>query len=325
MERLNQDIKNKQFQRLYLLYGSESYLRRNYMKSLKNGIIGDDTMNYTYFEGKDTDVNAIKEMGETMPFFAEKRLIVIENSGLVKSGGDALAEYLKEIPDYLYIVMAEPEADKRTKLFKTFTSKGTAVEMVPLTGQKQKTWIAGMLSKQGKKMTERDIEHLILVAGDDMVNLQSEVNKLIDYTGDRDVVTASDVDEIVTRQIGDHIFKMVGAMGMRNQTLALKYYNDLLLRREPPFKILAMVARQFNLLLQTKELVSKRYTSKDIAAKIKVNPYFVKEYIEQAGKFDQETLRRALEACVRADEDIKYGRVKDELSVELLVVEFSGR
>lgn len=323
MERLNSDIKSGQYKQLYLLYGEEGYLRRNYMKSLKKGIIGDDDMNYTYYEGKDITISAVRDMGDTMPFFAERRLIVIENSGWCKSGGDALADYIDAIPSYLYIVLVEPEVDKRTKLFKKIKNDGTAVEMVAYTGDKQKLWVASLLKKNDKKMTERDIEHLISLTGDDMVNIQSEVDKLVNYVGERQVITARDADDIVTRQIGDHIFKMVDAMGQRNQRLALSYYYDLLSRREAPFKILALVARQFNLLLQTKELVGKRDMDKDIAAKIKVNPYFVKDYKRQAANFDYDTLRRALEACAKADEDIKFGRMSDKLSVELLVVEFS--
>ena len=323
MERLNQDIKNNNFQKLYLLYGSETYLRRNYMKSLKKAIIGDDDMNYSYFEGDGTDIKAFIELSETMPFFSDKRLIILENTGLVKSGGDELSEYLKQIPDYLYVIMVEAEIDKRTKLYKTFNSKGTAVEMNPLTGEKQAAWITGILSKSGKKMTVNDIGYLVSLTGDDMVNIQSELEKLINYVGDRQIINAGDAEQIVTRQIGDHIFKMVDAMGKRDQSQALGYYYDLLAKREPAFKILALVIRQFNLILQAKELSEKRYTDKDIASKIGVNPYFVKDYIRQGRNFDFDTLYRALEACAQADEDIKFGKMSDKLSVELLIIEFS--
>lgn len=323
MERLNQDIKNKQFQKLYLLYGSESYLRRNYMKSLKKEIIGDDTMNYSYFEGENTDIKAFKELAQTMPFFAERRLIILENTGLIKSGGDELAEFLKDIPEYLHVIMVEAEVDKRTKLFKTFNTKGSAVELNPLTGDKQAAWITGILAKNSKKMTVKDITYLVSLTGDDMVNIQSELEKLINYVGDREIITAQDADQIVTRQIGDHIFKMVDAMGQRDQTKALSYYYDLLAKREPAFKILALVIRQFNLILQAKELYEKRYTEKDIASKIGVNPYFVKDYIRQGKNFEVDTLKKALEACAQADEDIKFGKMSDKLSVELLIIEFS--
>lgn len=323
MERLKQDLKNKNFRNLYLLYGEEAYLRKYYMKSLKAGIIGDDTMNYSYFEGKDTRIDAIKDLGDTMPFFSEKRLIIIENSGFTKSGGDELAEYLKAMPEYLTVIMVESEVDKRTKLFKALNSQGTAVELKPYTGNMQKVWIGGFLKRFNKRMSDQDIEHLVTMTGDDMVNLESELNKLIDYTGDREIITAQDADAIVTKQIDDDIFKMTEAMGHRNQTLALKYYYDLLAARTPAVKILVLITRQFNQLLQVKELKSLHYSSKDIASKVGIPPFFMNKYLAQAECFSLEQLRNALEACAQADQDFKSGRIKDILCVELLIIEFS--
>lgn len=323
MERLKQDLKNNNFRNIYLLYGEEAYLRKYYMKSLRNAIIGDDTMNFTYFEGKDTQVGAIRDLGDTMPFFSERRLIIIENSGLIKSGGDELAEYLKAIPEYLFVIMVESEIDKRTKLYKTLNSEGTCVELKPYTGQMQKVWISGFLKRFNKKMSDQDIEHLVTMTGDDMVNLESELNKLIDYTGDREIITAADADAIVTKQIDDDIFKMTEAMGHRNQPLALKYYYDLLAARTPAVKILVLVTRQFNQLLQVKELKALHYSSKDIASKVGIPPFFMNKYLAQAECFTLDQLQCALEACAQADQDFKTGRIKDVLAVELLIIEFS--
>ena len=84
MRKINQDIKNQIFQNIYLLYGEEAYLKKQYKDRLKAAVCGEDTMNYAYFEGKNTDVNEIISIADTMPFFAEKRLVVIENSGFLK-------------------------------------------------------------------------------------------------------------------------------------------------------------------------------------------------------------------------------------------------
>lgn len=52
MQTLNQDIKQKLFKRVYLLYGEESFLKRSYKNRIRESILGEDTMNYHYFEGK---------------------------------------------------------------------------------------------------------------------------------------------------------------------------------------------------------------------------------------------------------------------------------
>jgi len=323
MERLKSDIKNQQFQRVYLLYGTEQYLIKYYKKRLKDAIIGDDTMNYSFYQGQGVSAGEIIDIGNTMPFFSERRLIILEDTDIFKAGAEELSDYIKAAPEYLYLIIIESSADKRTKLYKTVNSTGSAVEIKAYTGDEQLRWITGMLSRDSKKMTINDMHYLVSLTGDDMVNISSEIEKLISYSGEREVITKEDIDAIVSRQIGDHIFKMVEAMGRRDQTRALEYYYDLLAKREPPFKILALITRQFNLILQAKELKQNRLLDKDIAAKIGVNPYFVKDYINQGNSFEIRTLIDALEACAQADEDIKTGKMGDKLSVELLIVEFS--
>ena len=89
-------------------------------------------------------------------------------------------------------------------------------------------------------------------------------------------------------------------------------------------KSLALVARQFNLLLQVREMKMKGYDESTIAQKTGINPYFLKKkYLPQASRFKLEQLQSALQACVQADEDVKTGRVTDLLSVELIIVSLS--
>lgn len=88
MQKLLQDIKNKEYSQIYLLYGDEAYLRKQYRDKMKEALIDDgDTMNNHYYEGKDTKVEEIIDLAETLPFFASRRVIVIENSGWFQKGG----------------------------------------------------------------------------------------------------------------------------------------------------------------------------------------------------------------------------------------------
>ena len=145
MQRLLQDIKTAQFTHIYLLYGEEAYLRKQYRDRLKEAIIGNDTMNYHYYEGNDNTLSEIIDLAETMPFFAERRLIVMENSGLFKSGGEALAEYLGNPSETAYFIFVETEVDKRSKLYKTVAAKGYAAEFAVQDENTLKRWVLGMV------------------------------------------------------------------------------------------------------------------------------------------------------------------------------------
>ena len=117
MKTLANDIKNKSFKNAYLLCGEEEYLKLNYKNRLIKSIAGDDTMNLGMYEGKNIDINEVIDSAETVPFFAEYRLIVMENTGLFKSGGEQLAEYMKTIPSTTIFLFVESDVDKRSKMY----------------------------------------------------------------------------------------------------------------------------------------------------------------------------------------------------------------
>ena len=93
MKSLNEDIKSGKFKNVYLLYGEEAYLKKQYKDRMKKAIIPDgDTMNYAYYEGKGINPAELVDLAETMPFFADLRLIVVENSGFFKNSATELAD-----------------------------------------------------------------------------------------------------------------------------------------------------------------------------------------------------------------------------------------
>ena len=129
MKTLANDIKNKSFKNAYLLCGEEEYLKLNYKNRLIKSIAGDDTMNLGMYEGKNIDINEVIDSAETVPFFAEYRLIVMENTGLFKSGGEQLAEYMKTIPSTTIFLFVESDVDKRSKMYKAVKSAGYICEI----------------------------------------------------------------------------------------------------------------------------------------------------------------------------------------------------
>ena len=155
MKTLNEDIKTGNFKPVYLLYGEEAYLKKQYRDRITKAIFPDgDTVNYAYYEGKGINPGELIDLAETMPFFADRRLIVIENSGFFKNASPELADYIKTMPDTACFLFVENEADKRGKMYKAVKSKGRVVEMAR---QDEKTllyWVAGNVKKEGYKIKE---------------------------------------------------------------------------------------------------------------------------------------------------------------------------
>lgn len=323
MQRISNDIKTGQLKQVYLLYGEETYLSRQYRDRLKSAIVGDDTMNYYYHEGKDVSVGEIIDLAETMPFFAEKRLIVLENSGLFKSGGEEIAAYLASLAETSYIVFVETEVDKRSRLYKAVQSKGYAAEFTLQDEATLKRWILGMMKKEGKNISQASLNYLLEKTGTDMENIRKETEKLFCYCLYKDSVEMEDIEEICIKRISSHIFDMVGAIAEKKQKKALELYYELLSLKEPPMRILFLITRQFHMLMQVKELKQKGFSNKVIGEKVGLPGFIAGKYVSQAAGFTKERLREAVESCVEAEEAIKMGKMNDHMSVELLIIKYS--
>ena len=319
MQTLNQDIKEKSFKKIYLLYGDEPFLVGSYKKKLREAITGGDTMNFNYFEVKNPDVKEIISLADTMPFFADRRLILVDGSGFFKSAQEELAAYLPQMPDTTCLVFAESEVDKRNRLYKRVKELGYAAELNKQDTAQLMRWAAGILGRDGRKISRPVMEYFLERTGDDMENIRMELEKLVCYTMGRDVITKEDVDAVGTVHVTSRVFDMVAAIVAGNTKKAMDLYEDLLTLKEPPMRILFLIARQFNQLLQIKELTAAGKDKGAMASALKVPPFAVGKLTAQARAFTRDQILSWVTLCVETEEAVKTGRLSDRLAVELLI------
>lgn len=326
MKNIQADIKSGNFKQAYLLYGDEAYLKQQYKHNLVKALNPDgDTMNFNHYEGKGVDVKQLIDLCETMPFFADRRVILLEDTGFFKNKSEELADYMKELPDYLCMVFVESEVDKRNRMYKAVKACGTIAEFARQDEKTLMRWAAGILGKAGKKITQRDMELLLTKTGTDMGNLRMELEKLICYTEGRDVVTAEDIEEICTTQTTNRIFDMVRAVTEKNQKRALDLYYDLLTLKEPPMRILFLLAKQYRQLLQVKQFAEAGLAQQEMASKLGVPSFAVRNIASCARAYTISELEQAIKDFVDAEESVKTGRLEDKLSVELLIIKYSSK
>lgn len=324
MKSINEDIKNSNFKPVYLLYGDEAYLKKLYKDKLKVAILPEeDTMNYAYYEGKGTNPSELIDLAETMPFFAERRLIIVENSGFFKNATPELADYIKGMPETTCFVFVEQEVDKRGKLYKAVKDKGRVTELGKQDEKTLLVWIAGMVKREGRQIKESTARYLISKVGTDMQNIEKEMEKLFSYTMGESEITVQAIEEICTTQVTNKIFDMVESVATKQQKKALDYYYDLLALKEPPMRILYLLTRQFKLLLEVKALLAKGYDKSTIAKEAGLHPFVAGKYMKQCRSFSEKTLRDIMEYSAETEEMVKTGRLNDRMSVELFIVKYS--
>lgn len=325
MKSVREDIKTRQFRRIYFFFGEEAYLRNQYRNVLKDSIANGDTMNVSEFSGKEVDVKEIIELSETAPFLAEFRVIMIHDTNLFKSSNSELAEYLKAVPETTVFIFSEEEADKRNSLYKCVVNNGHVIDCGRQNEETLSKWVLSKIKSENKEITGRALRVFLNKAGNNMDIIASELEKLLCYTLNKSDITEADVIKICSEQTEEKVFEMIDMMSMGNQKRALTLYSDLLTLKIEPTSILYLISRQYNILLQIKALKHNGAGKQQMASAVKISPYFVDKYLNIASKYSYEQLKEALMLCADYDREFKSGIINSTMAVELLIVKFSSQ
>lgn len=321
---IDRAIKEKKLYSCYLLYGSEVYLKKqNYQKLIKYLTDPKDTMNCTVFQGSGIETEKVIDLAETLPFFASRRVIVMKDSGLLRHSGEKMAEYLEDqAPDTIF-VFVEEEVDKRSRLYKKIDQDGLVIEYVPQKERILYAWINARMKSVQKTMLDSVKGYLLDLTGENMELIDKELEKLIAYAWDRKEITLQDVKLLCSNQLEDQIFEMVRSISEKKQEEALKYYYQLLSLKVAPVKILFLINRQFQQILHLRDSKMKGRSESSIANMWGMRDFAVRNIISQSRTYDLNQVKEAFYTGVQTEEDIKAGKMTDQLAVELLIIQLS--
>lgn len=324
MKTIDEDIRNGQFQSVYLLCGEEAYLKKQYKDKLKRAMADpDDSMNFSAYEGKGINPKEVIDLAETLPFFADRRVILIENSGFFKNSCEELAEYMPQVPETTHFIFVEDEIDKRSKLYKAVKNVGKIVEFTSQTEELLTRWVLTRIKKEGKNITGSVMQLFLNKVGNDMGNIDRELEKLLCYCMEKEVIEAADVEAVTTEQTTNKVFDMVNAIAEHNQRKALDLYYDLLTLKEPPMRIMYLISRQFQILLNIKDMSGKGFDNAAMAKNAGIPPFAVRRNLSQAKGFTMQQLKQAIRDGVDYEEAVKTGRMNDQMAVELFLMKYS--
>lgn len=324
MKTIDEDIRNGKFQSVYLLCGEEAYLKKQYKDKLKRAMADpDDSMNFSAYEGKGINPKEVIDLAETLPFFADRRVILIENSGFFKNSCEELAEYMPQIPKTTHFIFVEDEIDKRSKLYKAVKNAGKIVEFTSQTEELLTRWVLTRIKKEGKNITGSVMQLFLNKVGNDMGNIDRELEKLLCYCMEKEVIEAADVETVTTEQTTNKVFDMVNAIAEHNQRKALDLYYDLLTLKEPPMRIMYLISRQFQILLNIKDMSGKGFDNAAMAKNAGIPPFAVRRNLSQAKGFTMQQLKQAIRDGVDYEEAVKTGRMNDQMAVELFLMKYS--
>ncbi|WML47460.1 DNA polymerase III subunit delta [Neobacillus sp. PS3-34] len=329
-------IKHKQIAPIYLVYGTEAFLINETKQLLLNQILEEDEkdFNLSVYDLEETPIEVALEDAETLPFLGEKKLIFLHNPVFltaektkekVEHNIARLERYMNEPAPYSVIVFSAPyeKLDERKKITKELKRTAVTVEAKKLNEYELKNWVKDRAKMNGIEIDPNAIDLMLSMAGTNMFMLTSEVDKLALYAQGQQKIDVSLVEKLVSRSLEQNIFALVEKVVQRKMDEALRIYYDLLKQNEEPIKILALLAGQFRLIYQVKELSRRGYGQQQMAGYLKVHPFRVKLAAGQAPKFTDEELASLMGILAEADYQMKTGGMNKSLLVEMFLFQLN--
>jgi DNA polymerase III subunit delta len=325
-------IKQNNIAPIYLLYGTEAFLINETKQLLLNHILNEEEkdFNFSVYDLEETPVEDAIEDAETFPFFGEKKVIFLHNPSFVTAEKtkdkvehnlSKLEAYLKEPAPHTVMVISAPyeKLDERKKITKEIKRNAINVEAKKLTEPELKGWVKERAKGYGIGFEEGALDHFLALVGTNLFMVTSELDKLSLYATEEKRIDVELVDKLVSRSLEQNIFTLIEKVVQRKLDEALRIYFDLLKQNEEPIKILALLAGQFRLIYQVKELARRGYGQQQIAGFLKTHPFRVKLAAGQAAKFTDEELTTLMSLIAEADYQMKTGGMNKSLLVEMLL------
>ncbi|MGM9922017.1 MAG: DNA polymerase III subunit delta [Bhargavaea sp.] len=318
---------------VYLISGPEMYFFDETEKRLKDAMPDAARSELTTFDLDETPVEALIEEADTFPFFCDRKLIIARNASFLKAADkgkekvehdlDRLIEWLAHPPDSAVVLFLAPyeKLDARKKVVKAFRKHAVCLDAEPLKTHDVETWVKQEAARLGSSVSDNAVRLLIETAGEDLVRLRSELEKLALYTGEGLEIGENAVSLLVAKTPEDDAFKLLDAYMQGDSARALQIYRDLLQNKEEPIRLNALLANQVRLMIQVNALKKKGYQQHQIAKQLKVHPYRVKLILENRKLADEARLLVTLSRLADADLRLKTVSGNRERVLELVLMQ----
>lgn len=316
---------------IFFIYGTDSYRCRQKSKELQDGFSKQKDksgFNIVKLDGDDLDFDKFKQEALTTPFLGEKKFIIIDNVTKNREINKQLLEFLKsrdkELENsLLFIETFETKKEEPTNaLYKFLKTQKYSWEMNALGDYEIEKWLAEHFKSKNAPIEPTAVRQLAAMVGNDLSQLANEADKLISYKAGV-TITVVDVKQLVSAKFEDNIFGLTDAIALRNKKLSLKLISDQLKSGSAPLAILAMISRQFKIILKVKsklEETSGYPNQSQIASEIGEHPFVIKKAIDQSRGFSLDELITINQKILDIETDLKSGTRNPELLFDLLVL-----
>ena len=310
---------------MYLLYGLEKYLIDEEIKKIikENNV---DSININKYNLENSSLDDIIDDACTISLFQDKKIIIIDNAYIFSSSNkklpeqniDKLLEYIEHFnPDTILIfTVLKDKIDTRKKIVTSIKNKGTIKEFNTI------SYVNSWISNQVKPYTinSSNIQFLTNRVGNNLSLLSNEIEKIKIYKSDNSEITKEDIKNLTHKNIDLDIFKLIDSILLAKKKEALECLEEMVKYGEEPIAIIIMLANQIRIMYQSKSLIKKGYSEKEISNILEIHEYRVKKALEKSQRYNDKTILSKLEELADLDYQIKSGQIDKNIGLELFIL-----
>lgn len=302
----------------YLIYGNDYGLIKREIDKIISGIT--DVVKYDLLA---SNVSEVIEEASCMSLFGDKKVVIGENALFLTGANTSVNHDIDYLTSYVnaenhdnivILTVVQDKLDERKKIVKLLKKNVTVIHKDMIDTKDLPKFIMNEFLGNGYKIDYKTASYFVDYVGKNVDILLSEINKMIIYKDTDKEIFIEDILNISSKGFNDNVFDLSDAIMKKDFKKIFSCYNDLMILKEEPIKIIALLASQFTLVYQSKLLSKEGFMSKDIASTLKVHPYRVKLALET--NYPDFELKDILKKLHNLDYEIKTGKVDKAVGLE---------
>lgn len=313
------------FQAFHLIVGTEDFLSDLAVKSLRRAVVGDGIpgLNEDTFEGSSQlSAASVLASARTLPMMTPHRFVLVRRVELAPAAElAALAAYIESPSATTCLVLTAEKLDKRSKLYKAAVERGALAEASPLKGASVRRFAIAEATRRGHTLAPDAASDLVQAVGEDLAALDDALERLSLYVGERATIDADAVEACVSRVTTESIWALVDAIAERDSKTAVITMTSLLNAREPPLRVLALIARQLRIVARMRDALESGLRGGEAATAAGAPPFKARQLTESARRFHPAQLREAFRTLAETDLALKGSRAPDDCIMQQAVLE----
>jgi len=309
---------------VYVLVGTERLLIERAVDAVRKAVdsMGVPGFNVEVFDGKGLDAARVISAARTLPMMADTRLVLLRHvDAMTPTEQTNLAEYLDDPSDSTCFLATATKLDGRAKLAKAAKKKGYLIEARPLRGAELREFIRAEATAREHNIAPQAIEALLDAVGDDLAAIDDAMERLSLFVGAGQRIDAEAVMMCVTRIRVESIWSLVDAIGLKDRRKGIAAAQSLLDDREPPLRLLAMVARQLRIVARMREALSEGLRPQEAAKRAGAPPFKAGDLTESARRFTADSLGQAFTLIAETDRALKGSKRPPDVILQDAVLE----